>query len=107
MTPAPMPELPEAAFVRVIPPAHYKDTETTVPLYTAAQMRAYARAYAAGMAGDGARLDWLARMFEHGSITATHYGPGTAGCQLFTVPTQHTKGPTLRAAIDAAMKDSP
>ena len=78
MTPAPMPELPEAAFVRVIPPAHYKDTETSVPLYTAAQMRAYARAYAAGMAGDGARLDWLARKFEHGSITATRGSSSSA-----------------------------
>ena len=126
MTPAPMPELPEAAFVRVIPPAHYKDTETTVPLYTAAQMHAYARAYAAGMAGDAARYRWLAESAEvkvEKREWQEYLGENKKGQHIYedrkevfwhyiiepilsgTVDDTSTV-PSLDAAIDAAMKEN-
>jgi hypothetical protein len=53
---------------------------------------------------DEVRMDFLEAMFARGgSISADRYGPGTAGCRLFTVPSQHVRGYMLRGAIDATM----
>jgi hypothetical protein len=53
---------------------------------------------------DARRLDWLAaELGTHGTIVARRYGPGRAGCELFTVSSQHVRGIGLRAAIDAAL----
>jgi hypothetical protein len=58
----------------------------------------------ADQAADAARMAWLAKQWEDGgAISADRYGPGRAGCQLFTVASQHVRGYGLRGAIDAAM----
>lgn len=61
-----------------------------------------------GETEDAARLGWLAQEFEkNGSIAANRYGPGIAGCQLFTITSQHVRGYGLRGAIDAAKAKAP
>jgi hypothetical protein len=55
-------------------------------------------------ARDAARLGTLERWFEEGGVVSFRtYGPGSAGCELFTTRTQHVRGYKIRGAIDAAL----
>ena len=55
---------------------------------------------------DAEMLRWLANEWDkHGSVGFRRYARGTAGCELFTVTTQHVRGYGFRGAIEAAMRE--
>jgi hypothetical protein len=74
-----------------------------VSLYTAEQMHAYARAYAAARGQeDAARLDWL----ESNEADTFRTSSSNEFCVQIDGGMRQWFAPTLRAAIDAAMKEN-
>lgn len=55
---------------------------------------------------DAQRIEFLTKLFEgsRSSIVFKHYASGAAGCEAFSVPSQHVRGYSIRGAIDAMME---